>query len=94
MKFLALLASLAAMQAAYANENVTPKKNYLCMTMDEAASHLSKDHGEDVLWTGNKGQQTVVVLTNPQTKTWSIITKSGDTVCLIESGQGYTRRIN
>lgn len=59
---------------------------------DKASKLLSlmEDFRESPTWQGknNKGVYTIL-LTNKDTKTWTLVLTDGVSVCILDSGQGY-----
>jgi hypothetical protein len=60
-----------------------------CMNSGPLEKKLAKDHGESPVGAGITKKGTLVVLTNPQTGSFTVMMKSGNLTCLIASGTGY-----
>lgn len=70
-------------------EPVKVDKEVICDKATEMLSYFSSRFGELPLWLGDTAGSNVVVLANPETKTWTILQFNADIACYIESGKGF-----
>lgn len=61
-----------------------------CTPFDKAMSYLLDQYGESVLFVMETGRNNLVVTTNPETESWTILEHVGPNLCVRASGEGYS----
>lgn len=71
---------------------VTVEKTVVCDVSEKVISEITKKHGEQPIWIGNKPESKIGVLVNSKTATWTVIQFNNKLACVIDSGEGFQVR--
>ena len=89
-----LLVALSLSTTAFAETQEIDKK-VVCDLSSEMLPWFKSEHGEEAFWVGNINTKPgadpayVAIVTNPETKSWSVVMYNKEIACLLESGDGF-----
>lgn len=86
-----LLLGVLLLPALALAEPVKVDKPVVCDKASDMLSYFGEKYGERPFWMGDTDGSKVLVLTNAETKTWTVVQFNMDNniACFIESGTGF-----